>query len=398
MTTQVAHTKVIPGTTCETEKTVQEIKERSALALGSAQRQPIPAKYLKMSDEELDRRVIEAKAKLGTRLVILGHHYQRDEVIKFADYRGDSFKLAQHAAGHPEAEFIIFCGVHFMAESADILTGPHQKVILPNMAAGCSMADMAPTDDVIDCWDELSRMEGVSDGLIPVTYMNCTAALKALVGENGGAVCTSSNARKVLEWAFHRGERVLFFPDQHLGRNTGLTMGFTEEQMPVWDPFKPQGGNSIDTYRRAKIILWKGHCSVHARFTVQQIQEARAKYPDIKIVVHPECTKEVVQAADSFGSTEQISKVIRESPPGSKWGVGTEVNLVHRLAEEHPDKLIFCLDPVVCPCSTMYRIHPAYLAWVLEGLVEGKVINQVDVPEETAKLAKLALDRMLAIP
>jgi quinolinate synthase len=358
----------------------------------------IPPFYAEMGAEELDRRITSAKEALGKRLVILGHHYQRDEIIRYADYRGDSFKLAQNAAAHPEADYIVFCGVHFMAESADILSQPHQKVILPNPAAGCSMADMANIAEVEECWQMLLDTLGEDAGIIPVTYMNSAANLKAFCGRNGGVVCTSSNAPKVIEWAFNRGKRVLFFPDEHLGRNTALKYGIREEEMAVWNPKDPMASDDAqEQIERAKIILWKGYCSTHMRFSVQQIEKARTEHPDIKILVHPECRREVVESADLYGSTEYIIQQIEKAPAGSKWGVATEINLVHRLAKEHPDKLIFCLDPIVCPCSTMYRIHPAYLAWVLEALLNGEVINQISVDEETAYWAHVALERMLAL-
>ena len=359
--------------------------------------QKLPTSYMRLTPEELDTRISEARATLGKRLVILGHHYQRDEIIKYADYRGDSFKLSQLAASQEDAEHIIFCGVHFMAETADILSAPNQNVILPNLTAGCSMADMAHVDDVYDCWDDLQDILADDGGVVPVTYMNSTAGIKALCGRNGGIVCTSSNAPATFEWAFSQGQRVLFLPDQHLGRNTGLKMGIGLDEMLVWNPFKPLGGHTKDELRRARLILWQGHCSVHTRFSVAQIDEARQKYPDINIIVHPECTMEVVEAADFVGSTEYIIKMIGEAPPGSKWAVGTEVNLVNREAAEHPDKTVFSLDPIVCPCSTMYRIHPAYLSWVLDGLVEGVVVNPITVDEETAEYARIALDRMLSV-
>ncbi|MBX5449502.1 quinolinate synthase NadA [Thermogemmatispora sp.] len=358
----------------------------------------IPRRYAEMDGAELDRRISQAKAALGRRLLILGHHYQRDEIIKYADLRGDSFKLAQQAAARPEADYIVFCGVHFMAESADILSAPHQIVILPNPTAGCSMADMASIAEVEECWETLNEVLGADAGLVPVTYINSAASLKAFCGERGGIVCTSSNARKVMEWAFSRGRRLLFFPDEHLGRNTGLAFGIPEEEMIVWNPKNPQETlDDEERLRRARLILWKGYCSTHMRFTVEQIAKARAAYPDITVIVHPECRREVVAAADLYGSTEYIIQQIEQAPAGSKWAVGTEINLVHRLAQEHPDKLIFCLDPIVCPCSTMYRIHPAYLAWVLEALVEGQIVNQVKVAPEVAHWARVALDRMLAL-
>jgi quinolinate synthase len=358
----------------------------------------VPQMYAEMDGEELRRRISAAKSDLGERLVILGHHYQRDEIIQFADFRGDSFKLAQLAAARPQADYIVFCGVHFMAETADILSQSRQQVILPNPTAGCSMADMANIAEVEECWQTLTEMLGEDAGIIPVTYVNSAADLKAFCGRNGGVVCTSSNAPAVVKWAFERGKRVLFFPDEHLGRNTALKYGITEDQMVVWNPKDPLDFDDADEQlKRSKIVLWKGYCSTHMRFSVQQIEQARAEYPDITIIVHPECRREVVEAADLYGSTEYIIQQVSQAPAGTKWGVGTEINLVHRIAQEHPDKLIFCLDPVVCPCSTMYRIHPAYLAWVLEGLVNGEVINQVSVDDETAHWARVALERMLAL-
>ncbi len=384
---------VLPDTECQTDYTLEPLDQVAPPA--RKKWQPIPDDYLHLPGPELDRRIAAAKAALGSRLVILGHHYQRDEIIKWADYRGDSFKLSQLAADRKEAEYIVFCGVHFMAESADILSAPSQKVILPNLAAGCSMADMANIDDVEECWQALT--ETIEDTIIPITYMNSAANLKAFVGRNGGIVCTSSNAVAVYEWAFQQGKRLLFFPDQHLGRNTGLKFGVPLDEMVVWDPTKPRGGNSPEALRGARIVLWQGWCSTHLRFTAGQIAAARQRFPGARIVVHPECTMEVVQAADENGSTEYINKRISESPPGSIWGVGTEINLVNRIARENPDKTVFCLDPIVCPCSTMYRIHPAYLCWVLEGLVEGKVVNQIVVDDETARWARVALERMLSM-
>ncbi len=358
----------------------------------------IPSFYAEMPGEELDQRIAAARAALGDRLVILGHHYQRDEIIKYADFRGDSFKLAQLAAARPQADYIVFCGVHFMAESADILSAPHQRVILPNPAAGCSMADMANIAEVEECWDLLLETLGPDMGVVPVTYMNSAANLKAFCGRNGGIVCTSSNAPKVIDWAFKHGKRVLFFPDEHLGRNTALRYGIAENQMFVWNPKDPMASENVEEeLERSKIILWKGYCTTHMRFNVQQVAKARADYPGIKVLVHPECRREVVDAADLYGSTEYIIQQIEQAPAGSQWAVATEINLVHRLAKEHPDQFIFCLDPIVCPCSTMYRIHPAYLAWVLEGLLEGQVINQVSVDGEIARWARIALDRMLAL-
>ena len=362
----------------------------------------LPSFYRTLTDEQLANRIDRARNTMGERLVILGHHYQRDEIIRHADLRGDSFKLSQQAAARTTADYIVFCGVHFMAESADVLAQPHQQVILPNMAAGCSMSDMADPDDVLDAWEALSEVLGPGRTgrapILPVTYMNSAAALKAFCGANGGIVCTSSNAERVLRWAFERGDRVLFFPDQHLGRNTGYSMGVPLDRMLVWDPSQPLGGNNAQKLRDAQIILWKGHCSVHKRFTVAQIEKARLDYPGINVIVHPECELPVVQAADLSGSTEFILAHIAGAEPGSKWAVGTEISMVHRLAMENRDKLIFCLDPIVCPCSTMYRIHPAYLAWVLDNLVEGRVVNRIKVDVDTKRWAKVSLERMLALP
>ena len=358
----------------------------------------IPLMYAEMDGEELDSRIAAARATLGERLVILGHHYQRDEIIKYADFRGDSFKLAQLAAARPQADYIVFCGVHFMAESADVLSAAHQKVILPNPAAGCSMADMANIAEVEECWQMLTDLLGEDAGIIPVTYMNSAANLKAFCGRNGGIVCTSSNAPAVIAWAFTQGKRVLFFPDEHLGRNTAFAYGIPERNMAVWNPKNPMAAiDAEEEIERAKIILWKGYCTTHMRFNVQQIAKARVDYPGIKILVHPECRRDVVAAADLYGSTEFIIQQIEQAPAGSKWGVATEINLVHRLAQAHPEQFIFCLDPIVCPCSTMYRIHPAYLAWVLEALVAGEVINQVKVDDEVVHWSRVALQRMLAL-
>ena len=359
--------------------------------------QKLPVSYMKMTPEDLDLRIAQARAVLADRLVVLGHHYQRDEIIKYADLRGDSLKLSQYAASQEDAEYIVFCGVHFMAETAEILSTPHQKVILPNLMAGCSMADMAHIDDVLDCWDDLQDVLGDDGGITPITYMNSTASIKALCGRNGGIVCTSTNAPATFEWALQQEKRILFLPDQHLGRNTGVKMGIDLDDMLVWNPFKPLGGHTADRLRQAKVILWQGHCSVHTRFTVAQIEEARRRYPDVNVVVHPECIMEVVQAADYDGSTEFIRKVISEATAGTVWAVGTEISLVNRVARENPDKTVLCLDSVVCPCATMYRIHPAYLSWVLDGLNEGVVVNQITVDEKTAEEARIALDRMLSV-
>lgn len=360
---------------------------------------PLPAEYSALSDEEISERITAAKRTLGERLVVLGHHYQRDETIRHADYRGDSYKLAKDGASQL-AEYIVFCGVHFMAESADILSAGRQTVILPNLSAGCSMADMASIRQVRRCWDVLAQ-NGLDKSTVPITYINSAAVLKAFVGDRGGAVCTSSNCSKVLAWALGKGEKILFFPDQHLGRNTALAMGYDESRMAVWDPNADDefGGNSPEALNAAKFILWKGHCSVHGRFSVRQIEYARSRYPDVRVIVHPECRREVVEAADDSGSTEKIQKAIRESPRGSIWAVGTEINLVNRLAVEERanDKLVFCLDPIVCPCSTMYRIAPANLLWVLENLLDGVVVNRIKVPEEIASSARLSLNRMLQV-
>ncbi|MHB1131500.1 MAG: quinolinate synthase NadA [Chloroflexota bacterium] len=356
---------------------------------------PLPGDYFQLSAAELDLRLTRARAVLGRSVVILGHHYQRDEIVKCADFQGDSFKLSRQAAQCREARFIVFCGVHFMAESADILSGPEQQVILPNLEAGCSMADMANLDDVQACWAEVDKACG--PGTVPVTYVNSAADVKAFCGARGGAVCTSANAAAVLRWALERDERVLFLPDEHLGRNTARQLGLDPAAVALWDPAAPLGGNALADLRRARLIVWKGYCSVHMRFTIAQIEAARVRFPGIKTIVHPECRSEVVLAADAVGSTEWISKTIGEAPAGSQWAVGTEVNLVGRLARKHVDKRILCLDPVVCPCSTMYRIQPAYLLWVLERLVAGEVVNRVVVPEEVARWARVALDRMLAI-
>ena len=330
--------------------------------------QGIPNEYLHLGADELDQRIREVRSRLGETVTILGHHYQREEVIKYADFQGDSFLLSQEAASRPEADHIVFCGVHFMAETACILCAPHQQVILPNITAGCSMADMAPMEDVDDAWDDLQDVLGGHGGIIPITYMNSIAGIKALCGRNGGAVCTSSNAAAVMEWGFERAERLLFLPDQHLGRNTGIKLGISPDEMVVWNPFRTMGGNTPQQLRDARLVLWQGHCSVHTRFTVKQIEAAREMYPDVTVLVHPECPMETVQAADLNGSTEVIRKTINEAAPGTQWAVGTEISLVNRLALNNPDKVVFCLDPVICPCSTMYRIHPAYLLWVLEGL------------------------------
>jgi quinolinate synthase len=357
---------------------------------------PLPDDYTRASEDELIARIEAAKGKLGERLVILGHHYQRDEVIRWADAIGDSFKLAQHAADNERATDIVFCGVHFMAESADVLTGPHQRVILPDLNAGCSMADMANIEQVEEAWDEIAGITAI-DRLVPITYMNSSAALKAFVGRNGGAVCTSSNARAVLEWALARGDKVLFFPDQHLGRNTGFQMGYDESDMRVWDPRHELGGLEERDVKEATFLLWKGHCSVHQRFRPAHVDAARAEHPGIEIVVHPECAHDVVAMADKVGSTERIQAWVAEAAPGAAMAIGTEIHMVQRLAAQHPDKKIVSLDPLICPCSTMFRIDAPHLAWVLEHLVGGRVVNQIVVDDETAEWARVALERMLQI-
>jgi quinolinate synthase len=369
------------------------------------ERQPLPERYLRLADDEMDVRIAEAKRTLGERLVVLGHHYQRDEVIKFADYTGDSLKLARLAASRGAAEFIVFCGVHFMAESADILRAPHQKVVLPDLAAGCSMADMASPDQLEMCWRELQEMGVRTDapgpggraGVIPVTYINSSAGIKAFCGEHGGIVCTSTNAKAVMTWAWERGEKVLMLPDQHLGRNTAFTMGIPLDQMVVWDPEEVWGGLDPDKVRNARLILWKGFCSVHTRFTVAQIDAFRQKYPRGRVVAHPECTFDVVQAADESGSTEYIVNTVKNSPPETVWAVATEIHLVNRLSREAPDKTIVTLDPFGCLCSTMFRVSPNHLLWTLEGLVNGVIHNQIVVPEPARSHARLALDRMLEV-
>jgi quinolinate synthase len=350
------------------------------------------------SDPDLVERANQARSSLGDRAMILGHHYQRDEVIAYADIRGDSFKLAQAAADNPSAEFIFFCGVHFMAESADILTTQNQKVILPDLAAGCSMADMATAAQVEDCWQELEKL-GVAKKTIPITYMNSSAAIKAFTGKNNGAVCTSSNAMRAMKWAFEKGEKVLFLPDQHLGRNTAvLSLGLKLEDCVIWNPWKPRGGLSEAQIKMAKVILWRGHCSVHGRFTVENIENVRSLLPQVKVLVHPECQHEVVAKADVVGSTEMIIKTVTDSPSGSKWAIGTELNLVQRLARENPDKEVVFLDKTVCYCSTMNRIDLPHLVWAMETLVAGRVVNQIKVDEQVALQAKVALERMLALP
>jgi quinolinate synthase len=350
------------------------------------------------SSPDLVERAEKARKALGSSAMVLGHHYQRDEVIQFADITGDSYKLAQAAADRREAEYIIFCGVHFMAESADILTAENQKVVLPDLAAGCSMADMASANQVDDAWRTLEKI-GVSSKTIPITYMNSSAAIKAFTGANGGAVCTSSNAERAMKWAFEQGERVLLLPDQHLGRNTAvLKLGLKLEDCVLWNPWKPQGGLSENEIRNAKVILWRGHCSVHGRFSLNNVEEVRAKVPGVQVLVHPECQHDVVRSADLVGSTEMIIRAVSDSPAGSIWAVGTELNLVKRLAATNPDKKVLFLDKTICYCSTMNRIDLPHLVWAMESLASGRLVNQIQVPENVARDAKVALERMLALP
>jgi quinolinate synthase len=364
--------------------------ERSALA----ERQRLPDSYLRLSDAELETRIAAAKAALGSRLLILGHHYQRDEVIKFADVTGDSLKLSQYAASHQQAEFVVFCGVHFMAESANVLGGAHQHVLLPDLAAGCSMADMAAIDQLEVCWEEMRELGATS--VVPITYINSAAAIKGFCGEHGGIVCTSSNAAAVMAWGWDEAEKVLMLPDQHLGRNTAWQMGVPLDEMVLWDPELPFGGVDRDAFDRARLVLWKGHCSVHTRFSVAQIDAFRSAHPGGQVIVHPECTFDVVRAADDIGSTDFIIRTVKASPPGSTWAVGTEIHLVNRLAADvAPDRTVLTLDSVGCLCSTMFRISPNHLLWALEGLVAGEVHNQIVVPEPTRTNARVALERML---
>lgn len=362
--------------------------------------QRIPARYMRLSPEQIERDIRAARSELGSKVLILGHHYQREDVIKYADMRGDSYLLSKYAV-QSEAEHILFCGVRFMAETADILTSECQKVILPNLAAGCSMADMAQSEDVDIAWQTLQDLlpNGKAGELevIPVAYMNSTAEIKALCGLNNGVICTSSNVDSAFRWAFKRGKRVLFLPDQHLGRNTALKMGIDPDKMVIWNPFKELGGNTLEQLQDAQIILWQGHCSVHTRFTVKQIEELRSTHPDIKIIVHPECVNEVVNAADLCGSTEFIRKTVEEAPAGTKWGIGTEINMVKHLATDNSDKMVVCLDKRICPCATMYRVHPAYVLWMLEGILAEVEINRIIVPDDIKAPAKVALERMLEL-
>ena len=384
---------------CQDDPVLQTKPLADEFAVNVRWQKNIPSHYLTLTAEELETRIRSVKEILGSRVTILGHHYQRDEVIQFADVTGDSFKLADYASKQ-ESEYIIFCGVHFMAETADILSKDNQKVILPNMAAGCSMADMADIKDVEDSWNDILEVLDLgrfSENIIPITYMNSTAAIKALCGLNRGIVCTSSNSEAAFRWAFAQAGKVLFLPDQHLGRNTAHKLGIKDEEMIVWHPYKKLGGYDVKTIQRAKVILWQGHCSVHTRFTVQQIDNTRKKIDGINIMVHPECTAEVVQAADFNGSTESIISTVRNAPAGTAWAIGTEINLVHRLAKEQLDKTVIGLDSVICPCATMYRIHPAYVLWVLEAIVSNDPVNVIKVSKEEKQAAKQALDRMLAL-
>jgi quinolinate synthase len=367
--------------------------------------QPLPPIFTQLSGAELHLRIASARERLGKRLVILGHHYQQDAIVDLADFTGDSFELSRNAAGQKEAEFVIFCGVHFMAESADILTDPRVQVVLPDLGAGCSMADMANLDQTLDCWAQLQE-HCPDQTVVPITYMNSSAAIKAFVGEHGGAVCTSSNCAAVLKWAFRGGAspkpaspktKILFFPDQHLGRNTAYAMGYPLDSMSLWDPAQDLGGNSPRQIRDADVILWKGLCSVHQLFRPEHVDQVRAKYPDMKVIVHPECRWEVVQKSDLAGSTASIVRQVNQAPPGSQWAVGTEVHLVNRLAHQHPEQKIIVLSDCQCLCTTMYRIDLPHLCWVIENLVEGKVVNQIKVDDETRKWAMVALDRMLEI-
>ncbi len=357
---------------------------------------PLPPRWRDASAEELADSIAASKAVLGDRLYILGHHYQRDDIMRWADARGDSYRLSRLAADNPTAEYIVFCGVHFMAESADILTGEHQQVLLPDLNAGCSMADMADIDEVEEAWDALAEVIDV-DRLVPITYMNSSADLKAFVGRHGGSVCTSTNAGAVMAWALGRGDQVLFFPDQHLGRNTALAMGYGHDDLALWDPRQALGGLSPEACARATVLLWRGHCSIHQRFTPAHIAAFRAEHPGGIVLAHPETSYEVCDLADEVGSTDAIIRAVEAAPPGSVLGVATEIHLVQRLGAEHPDKTVVSLDPIVCPCSTMSRIDPNHLAWVLDNLTEGRVLNRITVEPDTAEWARVALQRMLDI-
>ncbi len=357
--------------------------------------------YLAMPDDSMDGRIAEARARLGKQAVILGHHYQRDEIVRFAYYTGDIYKLSK-IASEAQGRYIVFCGVHFMAESADILAQPHQQVILPDLNAGCSMADMADISQVEACWESLTKSgltQTSAGGLVPLTYMNSTAAIKAFCGERGGLVCTSSNAAAAFRWAFARGQRILFLPDQHLGRNTAHAMGIPPQEMVVWDPYQINGGVAPERLRAARVILWKGHCSVHQRFLPEHVDQVRAKYPGIQVIVHPECRLEVCQKADGIGSTEGLIRMIEQAPTGTMFAVGTEIHLVNRLGKRFASmgKRVITLDDAGCLCTTMFRITPQHLAWALENLVEGRVVNRIRVSEDVKHWARVALDRMLEI-
>jgi quinolinate synthase len=368
------------------------------MTFATLEKVPALEDYFGLDARELSERIEAARRELASRLVILGHHYQRDDVVCHADFTGDSFKLCQLLAARPAADYIVFCGVHFMAESADILKPGGQKIILPDLGAGCSMADMATVEQVEDAWDQLREIGVVGDfTVMPITYMNSSAAIKAFCGRNGGVVCTSSNAVPLFDRSLKEADKLFFFPDQHLGRNTGVKFGIPLDEMVLWDPFKELGGNTVEDLRRARLILWKGHCSVHGRFRPWHVEQVRKEMPGIKVLVHPECERAVVEQSDFNGSTEFIIKTVEQAPPGSKWAIGTEVNLVDRLIKRFPDKEIRLLAPDLCMCATMYRIAPQNLAWVLESLAAGQVVNQITVPAETARWARVALDRMLAI-
>jgi quinolinate synthase len=355
----------------------------------------LPERFGQLTEDQTDARIRQVRERLGRRLVILGHHYQRDEVIRFADVRGDSFKLAEWAASRKDAEYIVFCGVHFMAESADILSSGHQKVILPDTSAGCSMADMAAIDQVETCWNDLSEIS--SRKIVPITYMNSAASIKAFCGRNGGAVCTSSNAPAVMRWALERADKVLFLPDQHLGRNTAYSLGYGLEEMMVWDPYEELGGHTREEVNNSRFILWKGHCSVHQRFLPQHVAQVRSRYPGIRVIAHPECRFEVTRLSDDMGSTEHIIKTVTQASPGTMWAIGTEIHLVNRLRKENPDRLIIPLDDCGCLCSTMFRIDAPHLLWSLENVLEGRAVNQISVLPDVASSARIALNRMLEI-
>ncbi len=371
-------------------------EEPTSAGRGTVGVRPIHA-YHNLQPAELTDRITAARRTLGDRLLILGHNYQRDEVIEHADLRGDSLLLAKYAQQYAERPYVVFCGVHFMAETADVLSRSNQTVILPDMSAGCSMADMAAIEQVEQCWESLGRILPIEDMVMPVVYVNSAAILKAFCGEHGGLTCTSSNARAIIEWSWARREKILFFPDEHLGRNTATTMGVPRDQMIVWDPFLADGGNSEEAIRKARLILWKGHCSVHQMFQPAHVDYFRRRYPDVTVIVHPECHEDVVNKADLVGSTEYIIRTVTAAAPGTKWAVGTELNLVNRLKREQADKQVFFLSSTVCQCATMYRIDAPHLCWALENLVDGQVVNHIVVPDDEKQWAKVALDRMMAL-